>query len=587
MNDAARHHALDNSARTPWWCQWEPAALGLLVLCVYLSRLTSVPISGEESRWANGAREMIVSGDWIVPRQQGELFAERPPLSSWAMALVGLARGEVDLVAVRLPSALATLLLVWLIYAYALVWTSRSCALAAAAIYATCGQVMILGRYGESEALFTLFTAGALLAWHAAYLRRWPMTLAWMAGYALVALGALSKGLQAPVYFVGTCVVFLALRRDWRWLFSAAHLAGIATLVAIIGAWLVPFARENPHALDDIWTGLAQDRFTLDGLAGHLVAYPLETLACLLPWSALLVGWLKPSIRRGICASRPQVQFLLVAMAVTYPTVWLAAGARGRYYMPLYPCVAVWMGLIVEHCTAAGACPTDFAMWRRFLRGIALASGAGAVALVAVTLLPYQVLDPARQPWGFLALWTIAAAAAAAVALWSARSRSAPRPQVALMALAMFAGMGGAGALVNVRVRNGNDLAPAIAQLHTRLPAAGELVSLGRVYHRFAYSYELPIRQVPWPRQAGELPGDVTYFCFDRRPGDTAEDRAGNDDRLGAHTPGVLPFAWEPIAEIPCDPVRRNLPHRRVVIGRVLRTETLANQADAIRPARR
>jgi hypothetical protein len=113
------------------------------------------------------------------------------------------------------------------------------------------------------------------------------------------------------------------------------------------------------------------------------------------------------------------------------------------------------------------------------------------------------------------------------------------------------------------------------------------MVSLGRVYHRFAYSYQTPIRQLPWPVEPDDLPQGVTYFCFDRRPGDTPEDRAGNDDRLGAHTPGTLPFAWEKIAEIPCDPVKRAQAQRSVVIGRVRRDVRVAEQPDATRPARR
>ena len=36
----------------------------------------------------------------------GQVFPERPPLNSWAMAALGMLRGKVDLVAIRLPSAL-------------------------------------------------------------------------------------------------------------------------------------------------------------------------------------------------------------------------------------------------------------------------------------------------------------------------------------------------------------------------------------------------------------------------------------------------------------------------------------------------
>src|SRR6266487_2116110 len=60
---------------------------------IYGARLSVLPIVGEETRWATGAREMLATGDWIVPRQQGYVFSERPPMTMWMMAAVGWLRG--------------------------------------------------------------------------------------------------------------------------------------------------------------------------------------------------------------------------------------------------------------------------------------------------------------------------------------------------------------------------------------------------------------------------------------------------------------------------------------------------------------
>ncbi len=65
------------------------------------------------------------------------------------MALVGLVRGQVDLVAIRLPSALAMLLLTLGIYAYAQSWLSRVGAFGAAAMFATMGQVLATWPVGR------------------------------------------------------------------------------------------------------------------------------------------------------------------------------------------------------------------------------------------------------------------------------------------------------------------------------------------------------------------------------------------------------------------------------------------------------
>ena len=559
------------------WRGWEMPLLALFVLIVYFVRLADSPICGEESRWANAAREMIATGDWIVPRQQGEIFPERPPLGSWAMALVGLLRGEVDVWAVRLPSVIGILLITLGIFAYACTWMSRPASLVAALIFATTGQILQLGQLGESEALFTLFVAGSLLVWHAGYVSGRSPTWSWCLGYTLAALAALVKGPQAPVYFVSVCGVFLLLERNWRWLFAPGHALGLACFAAVVGAWFVPFAATNLSLVDDIWAGLAHDRFTTEKLGKHLLTFPFETLGCLLPWSPLLIGFAVPQLRRAIWKSRPQMKFLLVALAVTYPSVWLAAGARGRYFMPLYPCFAILSALAVEQRMATGANLAARLLWKRYCLGLSCVVAIGGAFIVVVSLFPREQFADLVQPAWFLLFWAPAAVVVSVMLFRSAwPNRQTIKPQWAVLALACFAGIAYASIVINIRVVGGNDLTLAAEKLRQQLPAE-KLVSLGRVYHRFAFSYQEPIKQMPWPNSAAELPPDVEYFCFDRRPGDTPELRSSEDGRLRATTPGTLPFEWEEIADIPCDPYDRPVHSRRVIIGRVRRPLVAAN----------
>ena len=117
--------------RARWWMEWEFWVVLLLTGLIYGSRLSETPPSGEEPRRGQVAREMIASGDWIVPRQQGLPFLSRPPVQNWAIALVSLVRGKIDAVAIRFPSIVAILLSVTLIYAYGRTFLSRVGALCA------------------------------------------------------------------------------------------------------------------------------------------------------------------------------------------------------------------------------------------------------------------------------------------------------------------------------------------------------------------------------------------------------------------------------------------------------------------------
>jgi hypothetical protein len=83
------------------------AAIGIFVL-LYIVPLGIRPIIlPDESRYAEIPREMIVSGDWIVPHLDGLRYFEKPVLGYWLNALSIKLFGE-NAFAVRFPSALAT-----------------------------------------------------------------------------------------------------------------------------------------------------------------------------------------------------------------------------------------------------------------------------------------------------------------------------------------------------------------------------------------------------------------------------------------------------------------------------------------------
>lgn len=172
------------------------ALLIALVLAVYFLRLDHLTIRGEESRRATVGMEMIATGDWIVPRQQGDPYfsSARPPLQSWSMAGLGLLRGKVDAMAVRLPSGVSILLITLLVYGYSSTFLSSAGGFAAGAAYATMGQVMELGRLGETDAMFTLFVSGSLLLWHWGFSRKWKPPFTWGIAWLCVALATLTKG---------------------------------------------------------------------------------------------------------------------------------------------------------------------------------------------------------------------------------------------------------------------------------------------------------------------------------------------------------------------------------------------------------
>jgi 4-amino-4-deoxy-L-arabinose transferase-like glycosyltransferase len=540
-----------------WWREWEVLLLVLLVLLGYFYRASAMSMRGEETRRALVAVEMIDRADWVVPRDQGEPFLSRPPLHNWLIALSYLALGQRDVLGARLPSLIATLLTVLLLYGYGRTFLSRSGALAAGAAYATFGEIFQTGRMAETEAVFILLVSGSLIVWHWGIMRNWPALLTSCAGYALMALAGLTKGPQAPVYFIGLTSAYLVLTWQWRRLFCLAHLVGLLTGLAIVAAWQLPYSRAlGWQAAWRIWMSDTMPRL-LDwqGLLEHLVDFPLEVLGCTLPWSPLVFLYLRRDVRRSIGAAWPQVLFLTVCVALAFPTCWLPPAGHTRYITPLYPCFALLLGFVVQRCGEADPASALGKLWHRCLGRVVVLMLLISLAIPAVLLLKD---NPKAGVWAEPPLIAVAFVGIMLGLAWlvrRARSSALPwRTSGAVTAVAGFMVVLFNGPVLDARIRRGVDMGPPLRAVKERIPADATVVSLGHVDSDFAFWCGKIPRPLPWPSKSPPAVPEGGVFCF----------VANGLDRP------VLPFRWEEWTAVSMDRNRREVPERSLVIGRRL-----------------
>jgi 4-amino-4-deoxy-L-arabinose transferase-like glycosyltransferase len=542
------------------WHELELGLLALLVFGIYFTRLTDLPIRGEESRWAQVAYEMLQSGDYIVPRQQGEPFPDRPPLNSWAMVLASFVLGDWNLAAVRLPTVLATLATTLLIYVYSRNFLSRIGALTAGAAYATMGQVLGLGRVAESDAILTLCVSSSLLVWHMGYMRRWPAAWTWVAGYALAALAGLAKGPQGPLYFVGAATVFLLLNRDWRYLFNWRQLVGIGVFALVLGAWQVPFFMAlDSESVKAVWSegSTFGGRFnygSVSAAAIHLLKYPLDVYVSMLPWSTLLICFGSRRFRASMGEARPYVLFLVTACLVAFPTCWLPAESRPRYFMSLYPCVAPLIGLAVQRALESNVPSWWQKSWNRYLAGMSLTMLVAAVVVLGASSIPkFQTTLAAQSPW-FALIYGIVSIRLAWAAFTARRGCDLQHARLGVLSVAAFVGLTFTGLVLNAMIRSGTDIAGDVQRVRELLPADEPLVSFGQVHHVFAYYFREPISVRTWPKDETLTDPGVKYFCFSQNRRQQIK----------------VPFPWEQVAVVSCDRVYHQDPIDKVIIGRRL-----------------
>jgi 4-amino-4-deoxy-L-arabinose transferase-like glycosyltransferase len=494
---------------------------------------------------------MIRTGDWVVPRQQGEPFLSRPPLGSWLIAGATLLRGQCDAVAIRLPSVTAVLLMTLMTYAFGRTVMGRAGAFTAGVAIATMGEVMQMGRLGESDIVFAFLLSAAGLVWLWGDRRGWPDTVTWTLAYGLVALAALQKGPQAPVCFFGTVVAYLLRRGEWRRLVSPAHLVGLGTIAAIVAAWAVPFVRAaGGPAAARIWLTDSTSRFwdlSPGAVTGHLVRYPVEVLGCTAPWSLLLFAYLNKRFRRGLGAAESVARFLAIGTCVGFLPCWVAPTGMTRYLLPLYPGLALLAGLVVDRAAVEVCSPrlvAAAAVGRRALIGLMLLSPA---ALAAVPFLPSPVVRAYAAPLPVLLSFTAVGITAAWIVT---KAASTNRWAPAAAAVSVFMAVAYGQVVVDGLVRRSGDTAAAVAQLKQSLPPGVRLVSLTPIHHLFAYHFGEPIELRDTAGTVGAR--DMNWFCCSAQG--------------AARMP--VPFPREIIAVIPVDRNRLPVAHEVVVVGR-------------------
>ena len=426
----------------------EAVLLAAGCLALYLAGAAAIPFyTRGEPREGLVVREMLASGEWLVPaRPEGEL-ARKPPLYYWAAAGALAALPERPELALRLPSAvLGTVAVLGTWVTARAVWGAAA-GLPAALVLATTFEWTRAAVSARVDMALAAALTVALAGWTLALARGTPAATA-LAALGL-ALGTLAKG---PVALVLPALAAAALRLARRDVGPLRALPVLGVAAVLAGLWYAAaFAREGNAFLDVVarenWLRFAGGEGAASGHA-HAAAYlvPLG-LVGLLPWTPLLPLALVPLAERP----RPAAVVLAAAWVTTGVAFFsLAAAKRSVYLLPLHPAVALLLGAGVATRGSDGRLARAarlgaylYAPAALLLAGLAgaLALGADPLALARPWLRPDDAAGAATlagaargaAPW--LALLACATAAVVPLVALSARRGEWRRLVIAVAAL--------------------------------------------------------------------------------------------------------------------------------------------------------
>ncbi len=246
----------------------------------------------DEGLYATASRQMVESGDWIVPRVGAGVFFDKPPLTYWLQALSMKWLGFTP-VAARLPSALAAAVTAWLLWRWAKSRGLERIGWLALIIYPLCPLTMGLARQAIMDSLLTLWFTLTVIGWIEGYTRdrRWYLLMS-----AGAALATLTKGLIGLLLPGAALLLWLSLRRDWTELKRIPWLPAIGLFLLIVLPWHFAVWRAAGDAFVQEYIIRHHVRRFLGQEFGHVAPFwfyvPL-LLVGLYPWSAFapIVGW--------------------------------------------------------------------------------------------------------------------------------------------------------------------------------------------------------------------------------------------------------------------------------------------------------
>ena len=469
---------------------------------------------GVEGQVAGGAREMVATGDWLVPTNNGVPQLDTPPLAYWAVALSYKIFG-VSATAARLPIALSVMGTVALTFLIGERLAGYWRGFAGGLIYLCSAGTFLLGRLVAPDNIVTLLVAAAMYCAIRGYQRQ-KLRRTWFAGFWIsAALASLAKGPGAMLLLAGTIVLLSIFFREARLRFAALlHWPNLLLFLAIVLPWFVWASSQFPGFAGWFFSGHGP------GASGRCVVL---LLAAWFPALFLILPGLIFAPRKIVRPNEP-------AFGDALPLCWIATGlltellignGRASAWMPTAPAFALLAACAWERTS-------------RSLRaaGVALSLVVGVMITTAVwsrpglieSLLPHPL---SRSAW--LAIDPLAQITVGVLLISALAAFFLVRQRGEVMLVLALAAMVPAGFCLiesGARAAPFLSLAGAAQYLNPRLGRAGEVVYEGPLSSATSLSFYL----------------DKKFFLLNEKPASFESTPGAEAKYLDEH---YLLEAWE------------------------------------------
>jgi len=366
--DSDSHPATDGEltpARESAWRDAVPIVIALAAI-LFFTRLGTRALWASEFRWAEIAREMLVTHNYFWPTLNGHVYYDKPLGSYWLVIAATWLTGGMNEAAARIPCAVAGLLAVALVILLTRRLYDLRSGVFAGVVLTTSFSFVFFSRHASAD----VETVAGELAALALFLRCQHRLLGWwiLALWIIMALTSLTKGLLGFVLPLLVIGVYSSFADGWnsftgglllgsfsdrvgyvlerhRWFFNWRTPIAIAVAA---GIYYWPFAIS--HAQTGSAKGLAMvyrenvvRYFAPFDHVGPIYLYTYVIFALMAPWSVFLPAALAHAHRGNQEArtERDSDRFVLSLFWATFIFFTIAGSRRSYYLLPILPAAAI------------------------------------------------------------------------------------------------------------------------------------------------------------------------------------------------------------------------------------------------------
>jgi 4-amino-4-deoxy-L-arabinose transferase-like glycosyltransferase len=288
----------------------------------------------DEGRYAEIAREMAVTGEWLVPHLNGFEHFQKPPLLYWLTAASIRVLGANEWAA-RLPSALAALGVVLLTHGIARRLFDRATAVAAVLVVVSSFEFFALGRLLTPDMLLTFWVTAAIAALVSG--RRWLF-------FICMGFGFLTKGPMALVVPVSAAFGWQMFPRPDGEKLKLPWGRGMALTLGVGLSWFVLLSVRNGALLDYFWRYELVERFTSSahGRSKPFWYFAPVLVVGFLPWIFFLPAQAKELWTRWKKSEWMNTDGLLCCWIILPLIILSLSGSKlPTYILPLFPALSM------------------------------------------------------------------------------------------------------------------------------------------------------------------------------------------------------------------------------------------------------